>query len=157
MVINMNNFELESYLSKGVERIVKGILNASLSNPRASIFMMKYVNASKKSRRLRESAEENGEHIPPFLIASITNQCNLHCKGCYARANNSCNDHSDTNTLTASQWGDIMKQADGLGIGFILLAGGEPFTRVDILEEAGELEKRVEYETLVTTEFSEKY
>ena len=27
----------------------------------------------------------------------------------------------------------------------------------DILEEAGELEKRVEYETLVTTEFSEKY
>ena len=32
----------------------------------------------------------------------------------------------------------------------------ESFTLIqDILEEAGELEKRVDYETLVTTEFSE--
>ena len=34
----------------------------------------------------------------------------------------------------------------------------EAFNKLqDVIEEAGELEKRVEYETLVTTEFSEKY
>lgn len=133
--VRMEN--LEEYLSNGVENVIKSILKASLKNPNASIFMLRYIEASKKARKTRNEYDERGEHIPPFLIASITSQCNLHCKGCYARANNSCNDHSDTNTLTASQWGDIMKQADGLGIGFILLAGGEPFTRVDILEEAG--------------------
>lgn len=139
----MNNFELESYLSKGVERIVKGILKASLSNPKASIFMMQYVNASKKSRRLRESAEQNGEHIPPFLIASITNQCNLHCKGCYARANHSCNDqeHCSDSQLSKEQWNGIFRQASELGIGFILLTGGEPMMRRDVLETAGKVKE----------------
>ena len=130
----MNN--LEEYLSNGVENIVKSILKASIKNPNASIYMLRYIEASKKARKIRIKYEENGEHIPPFLIASITSQCNLHCKGCYARANNSCNDRN-SNTLTACQWGDIMRQADSVGISFILLAGGEPFTRLDILEEAG--------------------
>ncbi|MFA9378956.1 MAG: radical SAM protein [Lachnotalea sp.] len=128
---------LEEYLSNGVENIVKSILKASLKNPNASMFMLRYIDASKKARKTRIEYDERGEHIPPFLIASITSQCNLHCKGCYARANNSCSDHSNRNSLTASQWGDIMNQADSLGISFILLAGGEPFTRPDILEEAG--------------------
>lgn len=128
---------LESYLSNGVEKIVKGIMKASLRNPAASIFMMRFMEASKKARKIRVGYEIKGEHIPPFLIASITDQCNLHCKGCYARANNSCNDHVKEQALTAGQWGEIMAQAEELGISFILLAGGEPFTRPDILEEAG--------------------
>lgn len=141
----MENFHLESYLSNGVENIVKGIMKASLKNPMTSIYMLQYVKESKKARKLREHSEEKGEHIPPFLIASITNKCNLHCKGCYARANHSCVDHETKGMpelLTAEKWKDIFEQAANLGVGFILLAGGEPFVRKDVLMAAGE-EKRL--------------
>lgn len=132
----MKEYNLESYLSRGVANIVKGILKASAGNPKESFFLMQYAKESLEAGRLRKEAEELGEHIPPFLIASITQQCNLHCKGCYARANHSCFDGAVRENMTAGQWGNIFEQAAELGIGFILLAGGEPFMRRDVLEAA---------------------
>ena len=137
-------FDLEAYLSNGVENIVRGILKASFQNPRASLFMMQYAKDSKKARALRIEAEQRGEHIPPFLIASITTQCNLHCKGCYARANHSCFDGDGKEAkkmMTAAAWKRVFDEAAELGISFILLAGGEPFTRKDVLLTAAEQKK----------------
>ena len=135
-------FNLESYLADGVESIVRGILKAALHNPKESRFMAKYAAQSKRSGKLRETAQKEGQHIPPFLIASITTQCNLHCKGCYARANHSCYDADPAGNaprlLRAEQWGNIFLQAEKLGVGFILLAGGEPFVRRDVLKIVGE-------------------
>ena len=135
-------FHLESYLTDGVENIVSGILKATLHNPKESCFMTKYAAQSKRSIKLRQAAQKRGQHVPPFLIASITTQCNLHCKGCYARANHSCYDQDSTENarqpLRAEQWGRIFQEATDLGIGFILLAGGEPFVRHDVLTTAGE-------------------
>ena len=134
-------FHLESYLNDGVENIISSILKATLCNPRESFFMTNYTAQSKRSSKLRQEAQKRGLHIPPFLIASITTQCNLHCKGCYARANHSCYDREPAaNTrpfLRAEQWGNIFQQAADLGVGFILLAGGEPFLRRDVLTIAG--------------------
>lgn len=135
-------FDLESYLANGVKDIVSGILKATLHNTKESCFMAKYAVQSRRASRLRKIAQKNGQHIPPFLIASITTQCNLHCKGCYARANHSCFDGDRAGNapqlLCAEQWGSIFQQAADLGIGFILLAGGEPFVRRDVLTIAGE-------------------
>ncbi len=132
--------QIEEYLSNGVEKIIKGILKASFTNPKASMFMAKYIVSSKKAREKRRTAEMAGEHIPPFLIASITDQCNLHCKGCYARANHSCmgvcGQSIADGLLTAADWNNVFTQAEELGIEFILLAGGEPFVRKDVLEQA---------------------
>lgn len=126
---------LEEYLSLGVEKIVKGILKSSLKQPGTAIFILRHMEIVKKSRHKRIFYEEQGEHIPPFLIASITEQCNLHCAGCYARENQKCDVNGTS--LSALQWGECMRQAEEIGISFILLAGGEPFTRMDVLEEAG--------------------
>ncbi len=126
-------FNIERYMSNGVEKIVKSALKASLSNPRESIFMGKYALASKKAAEKRRKAEEAGEHIPPFLIASITSNCNLHCAGCYSRANHACKDSAPVNQLTAQEWQKIFDEANDIGVGFILLAGGEPFIRRDII------------------------
>lgn len=135
----MENFSLEKYLTNGVKKIIAGICKASIKNPSASIFMMKYIKVNAEANQIRKNAEQNGEHIPPFLIASITTKCNLHCKGCYARANHNCFDEtSSTNTvLDAKEWGNIFDQAEELGISFILLAGGEPMLRTDVLAMAG--------------------
>ncbi len=132
-------FNLERYLSDGVENIVKNAIKASLSNPKESIFLAKYAMAAKNARKLRNAAEEKGEHIPPFLIASIASACNLHCTGCYARANHSCLEQVDSGQLTEKDWKKIFQEADELGISFILLAGGEPLLRREILECAGDI------------------
>lgn len=129
-------FNIERYLSGGVVNLVKNALKASLSNPKESTFMSKYALASKKATEKRRGAEEKGEHIPPFLIASITSSCNLHCAGCYSRANHACKDSAPVDQMSADEWDAIFTEASDMGIGFILLAGGEPFVRKDIIEKA---------------------
>ncbi|MDK2961432.1 MAG: hypothetical protein PWP16_1912 [Eubacteriaceae bacterium] len=139
----MSSFNLESYLSKGVREIIQGIIKTTFKNPRSSLFMMKFSKESQNAEKLRQNSERLGQHIPPFLIASITDSCNLHCAGCYARANHSCCDEeSAKKKLSAKQWEDIFHQAADLGISFVLLAGGEPFVRKDILTAAA-IEKRI--------------
>jgi len=135
----LENFDLTAYLTGGVERIVKNILRATLKDPRESAFMLKYSIASREASGKRAAAEENGEHIPPFLIASITSSCNLHCAGCYARHNHACGDSAPEKQLTDTDWLRIFREANDMGIGFILLAGGEPMIRRDVIRAAGEV------------------
>lgn len=132
-------FNLEAYLTAGVEQIVKGAVRASLKDPKESAFMASFAASSKKAAGRRRQWAEKGEHIPPFLIASITSACNLHCSGCYARNNQSCADEAPQNQLTAEEWLDLFLEARELGINFILLAGGEPFLRRDIIEAAAKV------------------
>ncbi|WP_346895069.1 radical SAM protein [Clostridium sp. UBA7503] len=134
-------FSLVNYLNEGVESIVKGAMKASFQNPKESKFIMKYILESKKAAKRRKNFEEKGQHIPPFLISSITSSCNLFCKGCYARANNTCGEKSNKDQMTSDQWEDIFKQGKELGISFILLAGGEPLMRKDVIEKASQIKE----------------
>lgn len=134
-----DNFE--QYLAHGVESIVTQVVHATLKDPKESAFMAKYVLASREATKRRAELESGGEHIPPFLIASISSQCNLHCVGCYARANHSCTDGEPQGELTDGEWLSIFREAETLGVGFILLAGGEPLLRRRVLENAAGLPK----------------
>jgi len=129
-------FDIQEYMSRGVERVVSEALRATLKDPRESAFMLKFAAASRAASKKRKRAEENGEHIPPFLIASITSKCNLHCAGCYSRCNHATVDGEPVSQLTSEEWLRIFDEADELGISFILLAGGEPMLRRDIIEAA---------------------
>lgn len=131
-------FNLSEYMAGGVENLVKGAIRATLKGPKESIFMAKFARSSRESTKRRAEFEAQGEHIPPFLIASITSSCNLHCAGCYARENHACNDEVAYDQLTADEWGRIFEESRDLGIGFILLAGGEPMMRKDVLQKAAE-------------------
>lgn len=137
----IDEFDLEEYLNNGVEEIIKGAIKVSLKNPKESLFISKYTIASKAARKIRLRYEKLGVHIPPFLIASITSTCNLYCKGCYSRANQSCTDNKADHQMTDVEWRKIFKQAEELGIGFILLAGGEPLLRYDVIQAATEYKK----------------
>lgn len=131
------NFDLQNYLIEGVEGVVKEAIKATLKNPRESAFMLKFAAASRAASKKRRIAEDNGEHIPPFLIASITSKCNLHCAGCYSRCSHATTDAEPVKQLTSDEWLRIFDESDELGISFILLAGGEPMLRRDIIEAAG--------------------
>ena len=97
----MRDFDLQKYLNNGIEKITADIIRASAHNPRETAFMAGFLRSCSKARRIRASHESAGTHIPPFLIASITDRCNLHCEGCYARANHICTDRQDTCIPTA--------------------------------------------------------
>ncbi|WP_028519732.1 radical SAM protein [Ruminococcus flavefaciens] len=131
------DFDLQNYLIEGVEGVVKDALKATLRNPRESAFMMKFAAASRSASKKRRTAEDRGEHIPPFLIASITSKCNLHCAGCYSRCSHATVDSEPVKQLSDEEWLRIFTEADEMGISFILLAGGEPMLRRGIMEAAG--------------------
>ena len=136
-VYTLEQFDLAEYLTGGVEKLVKNILRATLRDPKESAFMLKYSHSAKEAAQKRAELEKSGEHIPPFLIASITSSCNLHCAGCYARHNHACHDAAPAEQLSDQEWLNIFYEARELGISFILLAGGEPMIRRDVISAAG--------------------
>lgn len=138
MQTERKEFDLQEYITKGVEQVVSDAVKATLRNPKESAFMAKFVLAVKAASKRRRTAEDKGEHIPTFLIASITSKCNLHCAGCYSRCNNATVDEEPVSQLTTEEWVKIFDEADDLGISFILLAGGEPMLRRDVIKAAGE-------------------
>ena len=133
-----DSFDLTAYMNQGVERLVQNILKATLHNPKETAFLSRFHAAQRGMEKRRAALEAEGWHIPMFLIASIANTCNLFCMGCYARANGRCGQTGDKPVLDANQWGDIFSQAEEAGIPFILLAGGEPMMRPDVLGKAAE-------------------
>jgi MoaA/NifB/PqqE/SkfB family radical SAM enzyme len=129
----MNFTSLEQYLNDGIESLVKDAMRKTFKNPKETAFLVQYALSAKKAEALRHKAAERGEHIPSFLIASITAQCDLNCTGCYDRIRDA---SSAKGEMSREDWGRIFTEAEELGISAILLAGGEPLKRADVLEEA---------------------
>lgn len=135
------NFVLSDYMGDRIGNVVKGAIRSSFTNPKEAAIIMKYLMTGKSAKTKRDNFEKNGEHIPSFLIASITSDCNLHCKGCYAWANHACGEHMEYSQMPGEIWGDIFTQAEELGVLLILLAGGEPLLRKDVVRLAAKHDK----------------
>ena len=124
-------------MSESIAGIMTKAYKSMLFNPREALFAHKMRVLFKKSEKKRERySKEEGIDVPPFLISSISTTCNLHCKGCYARANGIARDDGQSGkpSLTPEQWKKIFEEAAGMGINFSLLAGGEHMIRKDIIE-----------------------
>lgn len=132
-------FDIQAYLAQGIEDLVRDAVRATLRNPRESAWLAHFARTSRTASRRREDNEARGLHVPSFLIASITSSCNLHCAGCYSRCTEATVDAEPRAQLTTDEWADIFRQADELGVSVILLAGGEPLLRQDVVEVAGSM------------------
>ena len=115
-----NNFNLEEYLAEGAEIIVKDAIKATFRNPKESLFLAKFAKHTRKATAIRESYSKKGQHIPVFLA---------------------CNDNEPLNQLSGEEWEDIFDQAKDLGISFIVLAGGEPMIREDVIIKASQFKE----------------
>ena len=82
----------------------------------------------------RRKAESNELMIPPVMIFSITEQCNLKCKACYAAKGMD----RETEELSLERIRKLFYEASELGVGVIMIAGGEPLMRPEILWAASE-------------------
>lgn len=132
---------LAKYMNDGITNIFRDALLSSRldGNVKELRFLIRAVTAQKKAEKKRLQPKTGGVPVPPFLIASIATQCNLHCAGCYARANRTCMDAPSKAELSTERWGKIFREAESLGISFVLLAGGEPLERPDVLDEAAKI------------------
>ena len=75
---------LKNTMNKYDPKIASVFLPWAVSHPRyiRSFFRLRRVNEKAKKLRLKE--KENGIVVPPFLILSVTSNCNLKCSGCFA-------------------------------------------------------------------------
>jgi MoaA/NifB/PqqE/SkfB family radical SAM enzyme len=83
-----------------------------------------------KAAKLRASKENQGLKIPPYMIISITDKCNLKCHGCYAIHHNSKREAE----LTINEWKKILNEASDVGISVVFIAGGEPLIKPEFFE-----------------------
>lgn len=129
-------------LSHFMDDRIKNIFNIAkrfyLGKRHGQSFILQTALALKNGAKIREQYEQRGIHIPPFLIASISAECNLRCAGCYSWANGGCSGGKKREQLKSDEWRRVFQDASDIGISFILLAGGEPLLRKDIIQAASE-------------------
>jgi MoaA/NifB/PqqE/SkfB family radical SAM enzyme len=98
--------------------------------------------------QLRKKSEQNGLKVPPTLILSLTQQCNLSCSGCFAAASGiTCyrgggQQRKKKPQLDWNGWRAIVSEARELGVFCFFLAGGEPFLFPEILDLCEEFKDR---------------
>lgn len=117
-------------IRKSIESILKKTLKISLKNPALAGFALRMLHWQNKAAQRRMRWERQEITVPPMMMASITSRCNLACHGCYAQALQ----RSPDGEMTLDRWKGIMGEAHELGISIVMLLGGEPFIRHDILQ-----------------------
>jgi len=85
--------------------------------------------SQRKAFKKRKYWQENGVHVPPFMIFSVTNSCNLNCVGCYQKAQG----REKQQEISTVKLESILEECRELGISIILISGGEPLMRKDLL------------------------
>ncbi len=78
----------------------------------------------------RRHGEKLGTNVPALIVISPTMRCNLECTGCYAGR------YAKRDEIDTATFNRIIDEARELGIYFIVISGGEPFTRHDLLDVA---------------------
>lgn len=124
------NFKLDKYLNKEIRTLFKDVIKIIFREPSLAKFFLQTYRWQKKAGNLRIDWEKKGLHVPPFMIFSITSRCNLSCKGCYAREFN----RKKNDEISSEKLMQIIEQAHELGTSIILIAGGEPLVRREIMD-----------------------
>ena len=70
---------------------------------------------------------KKGEVFPPFLYISVTNTCNLRCKGCWVDVAH------PPNHMSFEDMDRLVREAKSHGNSFFGLLGGEPFMHPDLI------------------------
>ncbi|MBN2880003.1 MAG: radical SAM protein [Clostridia bacterium] len=83
-----------------------------------------------QSKIRREALQNENVVVPPIMIISITNDCNLNCAGCYACAQ----DRAKEDEISLSDIDRTIKEAEEMGVAIIMIAGGEPLVKKGILD-----------------------
>ncbi len=123
---------LTAALKKGV-----GILR---SVPPSGSALMRVLLWQRHAAKCRAARLKKGHSVPPILIFGLTSRCNYSCKGCYSSALHAQSGQPQSpacaGELSARVFSRVFSQAETIGVSLLMLAGGEPLLRPDVLELA---------------------
>ncbi|MCH4886474.1 radical SAM protein [Acidaminobacter sp. JC074] len=94
-----------------------------------TLFYSKVVMQLKKQEKKRLDLKSD-LIVPPIIIMSVTNDCNLRCTGCYANAQ----DRNRQLEMTSDNIDRVIREGIDLGVSIFMIAGGEPLMKANILE-----------------------
>ncbi len=118
-----------SLVEEAVEKLFWDGLQLTLKHPSVGYFALRTIRWQQKAARLRSHWQAAGVPVPPAMMISITDRCNLRCRGCFAQAHQT----SPRPEMDENKVRSIFAEAKELGVSIILLLGGEPLVRKDIL------------------------
>ncbi len=124
--------ELSKFFKDEFKKLFK-VIRIVYSKSPFDFTLLKLINNQRKALKIRKSYSKVGVHIPPMLLISVTEKCNLRCKGCYAKHFEE-NFIHDEKELSIEDYTRIFNEASSLGISIITLVGGEPLLRKDLIE-----------------------
>lgn len=125
-----DDLNFSSVLNKSLRIFFKDALCITLRNPAQAYYFLRTALWQRRASRIRTYWKQRGVQVPPILIFSITNRCNLHCKGCYQQALR----RSTANELSSEELRKVVREAQEIGISFFVLGGGEPLVRPEIVD-----------------------
>ncbi|MES0325268.1 MAG: radical SAM protein [Candidatus Bathyarchaeia archaeon] len=96
-------------------------------------YAVKTIVAQRFASKRRLEWRKRGLHVPPAIIFSVTKRCNLNCKGCYAHAQ-----HRQSTDISIERVSRLFDEAKELGTSIIVITGGEPLMRPEIIDLAYE-------------------
>jgi MoaA/NifB/PqqE/SkfB family radical SAM enzyme len=127
--------------ARSLDRSISGFFHdtvrLSLGHPARARFFAKTALHQRRAAARRKDWEARGVRVPPLMIVSVTRQCNLRCAGCFVQAQ-AAKTGSTAGPLTEGDLRRMFGEARDLGVSVVALAGGEPLTRPEILDVAGE-------------------
>lgn len=129
-----NKFHLNKHLKRAIRK--------SLFSPVPSLFQLKqaftfYSNYKQSEKRRQLNQIKFNSVIPPVCIFSVTWDCNLKCKGCYAL------NYEKQNVLTTDEIISAIKHVLDCGTYMFIIAGGEPLTIKELIPELGKISKGI--------------
>jgi MoaA/NifB/PqqE/SkfB family radical SAM enzyme len=127
--IDNQRIDFRKLLDKSLRVFFWDAMKSTLRNPGQAYFFYRTVRWQQQAARHRTEWYKRGVRVPPIMIFSITNRCNLHCKGCYHRALQ----RISKPEMSPEKLRAVFSEASALGISFCVLAGGEPLVRKEII------------------------
>jgi len=126
-----HNKEIKKF-SRQLSGVIFNQWSRNLFRRKESLFWLKTIKSQIIARKIRKSALSEGTFVPPVAVFSITNRCNLSCKGCYANAQN----RDIQNEMPAGRIASLISELSDCGTRVMIIAGGEPLMRPVVLHEA---------------------
>ena len=118
------------HLNRSLLVFFKDALRVAIKNPSQAWSFLRTLKWLRQAAKKRAHWKDQDVPVPPIIIFSITNECNLKCEGCYAQALHD----SSEEELDDKELERIVDEASDLGISFFVVAGGEPFMRQALLD-----------------------
>lgn len=91
---------------------------------------LKIAKELNKQESIRQKYLSEDLTVPPIIILSVTNDCNLKCEGCYANSQ----DRDKELEMTSENLETVISDGVELGVAIFVIVGGEPLMKKGLLE-----------------------